>query len=382
MPKVLKTAFYAKGYYRLAEAYQKAETEIIRAISYKNRNGYVDYAEHAALDRVQKTLAEMLGTTRKYAPDLIRKQYITGKKHIMGYINAYTMTATDTDIVQRLVSNLLADITEAAVTTNRLIKETWDKSVILGRQENDIFRTAALEGTIRGEATGLGRRQAQAIFIEEMKKEGVTAFVDKAGRHWSLRSYADMATRTTSRQSTNMGVLIADPEHDLYLMSKHGSTCPICAPLEGRVYSRSGNDPIYPPLTLAFGKIDPTGPDDLNNTYLNIHPNCLHVLTRYYEEGRSEREIEYMRKFSSPETNPINKDPRSKAQQTAYRQKEQARSKLLNDFKQFERYKLVLGDDVPKTFQTFLKHKTGDTEKYQTWQELYRKQNAALQSVK
>jgi hypothetical protein len=61
----------------------------------------------------------------------------------------------------------------------------------------------------------------------------------------------------------------------LYQIVKIGSTCPLCAVYEGRVYSKSGTDPHYPPLARAFGKIDPAGSDDLSNTFLNIHPNCL-----------------------------------------------------------------------------------------------------------
>lgn len=42
-----------------------------------------------------------------------------------------------------------------------------------------------------------------------------------------------MATRATARQAEISAILTADPEHDLYKIVKIGSTCPICAPLEG-----------------------------------------------------------------------------------------------------------------------------------------------------
>jgi hypothetical protein len=218
----------------------------------------------------------------------------------------------------------------------------------------------------------MGIRSAQDIFIEKMTESGITAFVDKSGRKWSLESYATMATRTTSRQATNLGTQLADPEHDLYRISSHGTTCPICAPLEGRVYSRSGTDPDYPPLASAFGKIDPMGADSLENSYLNMHPNCTHSIFRWTEAGRSEKEIEEIKKFSSFKDNPPTNDPRSEAQIAAYRNKEQARAKLLNDMRQYERYKTTLGNDVPKTFQTFQKHKLAGDADYELWKMDYR----------
>ena len=87
----------------------------------------------------------------------------------------------------------------------------------------------------------------------------MTAFTDKAGRNWSLHTYASMVTRTTSRQAEVLAVLTADPEHDLYRISNHGTTCALCAPYEGRVYSKSGTAPDFPPLAAAFGKIAPLG---------------------------------------------------------------------------------------------------------------------------
>ena len=196
-----------------------------------------------------------------------------------------------------------------------------------------------------------------------------------------MGNYADMVTRTTSRQASNIAALFKNPDHDLYQINEHGTTCPLCAPFEGRVYSRSGTSEIYPPLSDAFGKIDPTGSNDLSNTYLNIHPNCLHVLKIFREEWYDQEELDKFREFSNPETNPYNVDPRTKAQQEAYRKKEQARTKALNDYKQFERYTAVLGEGFPKTPQTFIKHKRVNSEKYQGWMNEYRRRNAEIKKI-
>lgn len=202
--------------------------------------------------------------------------------------------------------------------------------------------------------------------------------MDRAGRNWSLHTYASMATRTASRQAEVLAVLTADPEHDLYKISSHGTTCALCAPYEGRVYSKSGTDPVFPPLAAAFGKIDPAGADDLANTWLNIHPNCLHVLMPWTPAGRSEKEIREIQDFSNPRKNPFAVDPRSKKQIEAYRKKEKARAKWLDDYRQYERYRVTIPDDTPKTFNTFLKHKLAGDGKYKEWERLYRWENKRL----
>ena len=161
----------------------------------------------------------------------------------------------------------------------------------------------------------------------------------------------------------------------MYKISSHGTTCALCAPYEGRVYSRSGNDPDFPPLAEAFGKVDVNGPDSLANSWLNIHPNCLHVLLPWTPAGRSEEEIQKIKDFSNPKKNPFAKDPRTEKQIKAYRRKEEGRAKWLADYRQWERYRMALGDKVPKTFQTFQKHKLAGDDKYKNWEKLYRTQN-------
>lgn len=88
--------------------------------------------------------------------------------------------------------------------------------------------------------------------------------------------------------------------------------------------------------------------------------------------GRTEKEIKEIQDFSSFKKNPITHDPRTEAQVKAYRDKEQARAKWLRDYRQWEKYKIALGDKVPKTFETFQRHKIADDEKYQEWLKLYR----------
>lgn len=368
---------------KLIAVFLRAETAIINEIGRLRSMGNADYHVVAALERVQAILRQLESDAWTYVPQMVEKQFYTAHpqarrvqgesltKHIRAYNNAAALTAEQHAIVDQLVANLMGEITDASVTVMATVQ-----SALIGRIEPDVYRRVGLEQVALRQATGQGVYKQLPQFVEALRREGVTAFVDKAGRHWSLHTYGSMVSRTTSRQAEVLSVLTADPEQDLYRISSHGTTCALCAPYEGRVYSKSGANPDYPPLSDAFGKQDPAGPDTLTNTWLNIHPNCWHSLSPYTEAGRSAKEIQEIKDFSNPAKNPYSRDPRTKKQIEAYRAKEQARRRWLESYKAWQRYRLTLGDKVPKTFATFQKHRAADDEKWKTWRKLYREANA------
>ena len=47
----------------------------------------------------------------------------------------------------------------------------------------------------------------------------------------------------------------------------------------------------------------------------------------------------------------------------------------MSDYRQWERYRMTLGDQVPKTFETFQRHKKENDAKYKTWMKEYREAN-------
>lgn len=368
---------------KLIAVFLRAETAIINEIGRLRSMGNADYGVVAALERVQAILRQMESDAWTYSRKAIEKQFyvshpearrIQGEsltKHIRAYNNAAALTTEQHAVVDQLVAALMGEITDATVTAMATVQ-----SALIGRIEPDVYRRVGLEQVALRQATGQGVYKQLPAFVEALRREGVTAFVDKAGRRWSLHTYCSMVSRTTSRQAEVLAVLTADPEQDLYRISSHGTTCAICAPFEGRVYSKSGTNPDYPPLAAAFGKQDPAGPDILANTWLNMHPGCLHSILPYTTAGRSEEEIQKIKDFSNPKKNPFTRDPRTEKQIKAYRAKEAARAKWLREYRTWEAYRMTVGDPVPKTFATFQKHRAADDEKWKTWRKLYREANA------
>ena len=299
MPSLNRTP-NAKELEKLVSIYLRAETAIINEIGRLRSQGLVDYHAVAALERVQAILRQMESDCWEYVPKMIEKQFYvrvpearkalevpeTAAKHAAGYANAAVLTGEQHAIVDRLAANLMGEITDASMTVMATLQ-----SALIGRVEPDVYRRVGLEQVAAQQAAGRGVNASVPAFVQALRREGVRAFTDKAGRDWSLHTYCTMVSRTTSRQAEVLAVLTADSEHDLYMISSHGTTCALCAPYEGRVYSRSGTDPDFPPLAAAFGKVDPAGPDTLANTWLNIHPNCLHVLLPWTAAGRTDEEI-------------------------------------------------------------------------------------------
>lgn len=260
-----------------AEAYLRAlffrtEMKLIREITRKRGQGYVDYAEVAALERVRRTLQQMTKDAEKYVPLMIEHEFYQGTEAAAGYANAKALiNPARSRAVEILADNLLGQVEEMAQTA---YQSTASKLFLVGRLESDLFRQIGIEKAVESLAEGRGALTKTEEVKQAVKEQGITAFVDKAGHEWSLKSYGNMAVRTTVRQAQVAAVLTED-DHDLYKILAIGSTCPICAVYEGRVYSKSGTSPFYPPLSDAFGKIDPAGANDLSNSFLNIHPNCL-----------------------------------------------------------------------------------------------------------
>ena len=122
-----------------------------------------------------------------------------------------------------------------------------------------------ISGQLEGEALANVKREVKDLVAET----GFTALVDRGGKHWSIDSYAEMLVRTHVIKANGEGTrnrLLAN-NVDLIEMSTHATSCPICEPYEGKVFSLSGRSNGYE-----------KAPD------LPIHPNCRHSYMPFIED--------------------------------------------------------------------------------------------------
>ena len=256
----------------LQKIFEDTQEKLIAEILRKRSKGYVDYAEVAALERVRKTLHKMVKGAEKYVPLAVEHEFYKRPESLQAYANARaSINPGRTRAVEILSDNLMGEVEEMAETA---YQSTASKLFLVGRAQEDIFREAGLTKAIEASAAGRGSLTTVNEIIAAIQNTGITAFVDKAGHEWNLKAYGSMAVRTTVRQA-QVAAVLTENEHDLYKIINTGVPCRWCAAYGGRVYSKSGMNKNYPPLTAAFGRIDTSGSDSIYNSFLNIHPNCL-----------------------------------------------------------------------------------------------------------
>jgi len=133
------------------------------------------------------------------------------------------------------------------------------------------------------------RRQATQTAVERFTQRGVTSFVDRSGRNWSMTTYAEMATRTA------VGRAAVEAHHDqlsaagveLVMVSQSPHECPKCRLWEGKVLALSGPDgrrTVEVEHATEDGRmvrVEVAGTLDEARREGLQHPNCRHTTSVY-----------------------------------------------------------------------------------------------------
>lgn len=151
----------------------------------------------------------------------------------------------------------------------REVDWTIDESVrSVARRVDDVYRKMTLE-KVRGSVFGYQTSKTAAKKLrEELLSQGITGFVDKAGRKWTLQNYTRMAAITVTNNTLRQGTInrIQERGHDLVRVSSHQGACKKCEQYNGATLSISGSDPDYEALDAARG----------NGLF---HPRCKHAVS-------------------------------------------------------------------------------------------------------
>lgn len=213
-----------------------------------------------------KTGKPLTGNKKKIVEAAIEQMYNDPKKKaaiqketIKFAQGIHTSILDELDIPMNLKQLILA--------TNKLLNNA---SFQILRNAEDAY-TQIMANATTGLLAGTDTRiQASQKMLNEMAAKGITSFVDKAGRKWSLSSYAEMCARTVSAHAALQGHIDRQLEvgEDLVKVSTIGTTCPICQRWQGVVLSISGKSEKY------------HGLDEAKAAGL-FHPNCKHTLGMY-----------------------------------------------------------------------------------------------------
>jgi hypothetical protein len=116
-------------------------------------------------------------------------------------------------------------------------------TVIRSRQE---VLNVMGEGAAAAVSGQMSLQEATRHTIHKLARQGCPGFIDKAGREWTPEAYVSMDMRSTlgntareaqDTRCTEFGV-------QLIAVSSHNGARPLCAPYQGRIFSRNGTSGV------------------------------------------------------------------------------------------------------------------------------------------
>lgn len=221
------------------------------------------------LVRIDRILTELRAHSHALAPMVIRDVYRGALRWLDSQLGVREQEVSLTGIHRNAVAIIAQELDgrlENAVRT-------------VGRRADDLFRRVGLEESGISLIRNLTPQQSTKAIQQRLVHEGVTAFVDRAGRRWKLDVYASMVAATTTREAQTVATVnrMYEQGHDLISISHHRHEPDICDLIDGKTFSLSGNDPRYPKAPF----LPPA------------HPRCRHVVLpakQTLEDARSRLE--------------------------------------------------------------------------------------------
>lgn len=238
---------------RLLSLFERAARRLrlmARAAAQRGAQGTAGYYEgqaqlaHAILNRLRRDARPLIGpaAARAYAVGAGSADALIARPDVaFGEIHV--------DAVVELARALEANLTDAVAE--------------VGRRTDDVYRRVALQQLGEGTAAGLTRRQVSLAIVRDLEQEGVTGFVDRAGRRWALDTYARMVARTTGREAHSLATRnrLVEAGRPLVTVSDHDTDTELCERYEGKTFT----------LVRRGGYV-------LLRTLPPFHPNCKHII--------------------------------------------------------------------------------------------------------
>ena len=225
------------------------QAQILDAIA-SGALGTAKYRERRLLV-IQQLLSDVQDQAIPLATKLIAEAYVggaTGSAAATSSVTASFGTGVHKEAMNILADNLANGLNGAAEQ--------------VGRRTADLFRREGLREASGMIARGAGLTDARGALMAALRDQGVTSFIDSAGRAWDLARYSEMVIRTNTADAIIRGNVnqALEDGYDLteVLVIDDELLCPICEPYDGVTYSLTGSTPGYETL-------DEQPP---------FHPNC------------------------------------------------------------------------------------------------------------
>lgn len=152
----------------------------------------------------------------------------------------------------------------ARIAAENMARPLLETTVRVGRNVEDAFRATGLVHATAQAITEASMQEAADALREDLARQGLVGFVDRAGRRWAMDTYTAMVIRTTTSELQQQAVADRMRAHDFDLIRVpgHEHARDECSRYENRVWSLTGQSTTYP-------QIDRLPP---------FHANCAHII--------------------------------------------------------------------------------------------------------
>jgi hypothetical protein len=337
----------------LVKYYRQGYVELLKRYNELALAGNDTKHARALLTEIQNILEDLDTQTAQWIEKMIPEAY--GLGYQAAYI-AYQGLSKEEEMAA-IFSGIHRQAVE--VIAYNMQSSLLDATQKIGRQANDLYRRVGLDAARKNIMMGESRAWTQEEIVKALEDNGITAFVDNAGRSWNLDTYAEVVARTTPREAVSHGTInrILEDGRDLIQISQHGITCEKCAPLQGKVFSLTGRTEGYPRYM----------------NYIPVHPRCRHTVSGYIAE--LDDNAAETKAFSNTS---LIEDNRTPAEKAAYNKEQYDKTRFRLDREQYDRYVMRLGKDAPVNFSAFRNMKRVSSERFMELQRDYRESGIEL----
>jgi hypothetical protein len=243
---------------RVIKLYSDAEKQILALINSGLLNPYQVGFLKGKLAEADKILGYLNQGSKQWTQEMVNDMYGAGVK--------FAGITAGIELSEKVLANKF-HLEAMNVLANNVYGRLDEITGIVGRRIDDIYRSVALE-SIKSNVAGFDSLSKAAKNIrEQLASQGITGFVDKAGKQWDMTTYSDMVARTTTmetfRQGTTNQYLADGIDLVQFNTAVSPTTCEACKRWIGKIVSLTGKTPGYPTLQDAI--------DDGM-----LHPRCIH----------------------------------------------------------------------------------------------------------
>lgn len=253
---------------RLTSTFKSAYADILKEINTATDFGVAN--RKAILAQIETILTGLGSDITDIVDEDLTKYYKQGANEAVKQLTnvgadvpvATGFNRVHKEAIQALVSDTAKSFGESLTGVSR------SANLLLGRAVRQMITQKLAKNIVGGDAL----RQVKSEIKGILQEQGLDALIDKGGRRWSLDRYAEMLYRTKVVEARNRGLInrVAENGYDLVQVSRHPSSCPLCAPWQGKILSLTGQTKEFNGESVAT--LAQAEQDGL------FHPNCRHAI--------------------------------------------------------------------------------------------------------